>query len=146
MAGEDPAGVADPQAKPLAEADADEAVALEEALNDEFDDAPKDPSKGFEPSAEEVPAKKEFPIREISVGPLRFNWCVSVIGLVVLWGVAIFCMTSETAKDELQKWYDTTVRPKSESNVKKHCYFRLTRGLPRVALADSLLQLVLHPW
>jgi len=54
-------------------------------------------------------SKRKFPLRETTIGPLKFNWLVSVIGIGVLWGIAIFCMSSENAGAELRRWYDTTI-------------------------------------
>ena len=54
--------------------------------------------------------KRVFPIRETTLGPLKFNWLVSIIGLGVLWGLSIFCMTAEGAGAELNRWYSNTVK------------------------------------
>lgn len=54
--------------------------------------------------------KRVFPIRETTLGPLKFNWLVSIIGLGVLWGLSIFCMTAEGAGAQLNRWYANTVK------------------------------------
>jgi len=57
-----------------------------------------------------VKTKRVFPIRETTLGPLNFNWFVSIIGLGVLWGLTIFCVTSENAGTELNRWYADTIK------------------------------------
>ena len=77
------------------------------------DITPKDSSE--EVDSVDKPEKKSFPMRETTLslpfikGELRFNWLVSIIGLGVLWGVSIFCMTNPNAKTELSKWYDSVI-------------------------------------
>lgn len=66
-----------------------------------------------DPEEEEV---ARYPMREVTIklpffkDPLKFNWLVSVGGIGVLWGVAIFCMTSPDASTVLKEWYDTTIQ------------------------------------
>ena len=86
----------------------------ETTLSEEFVDdptqEPKQPTTDDEEEEEVETTKRSFPIRETVIGPIKFNWLVSMIGVVVLWGIAIFCMTSENAGAVLDKWYDTTIR------------------------------------
>lgn len=96
--------------------EAEEPVPAEEVHSEnEFADITPEDS-GEEAGSVDKTAKKSFPIRETTLslpfmkGELRFNWLVSTIGLGVLWGVAIFCMTHPEAKTELTKWYDTVIQ------------------------------------
>jgi len=63
----------------------------------------------------EPKANKTYPMRETAFslpffgGDIRFNWLVSILGLGVLWGIAIFCMTDPNAKAVLDTWYNTTI-------------------------------------
>ena len=75
----------------------------------------QDPEAGEEPVKElsknsSVTGTTVYPMREISIGPLKFNWLVSILGLGVLWGIAIFCMASPDASTVLARWYGTTIR------------------------------------
>jgi len=87
-------------------------------VEESFDDFPQDNKKSeeaVEPVEQPVGVKK-FPTREMTVSlpffkeDLRFNWLVSLLGLGVLWGIAIFCMTSPDANVTLQEWYGTTIQ------------------------------------
>ena len=79
-------------------------------IDEEFVEDPLETEKSPENMDTEEPVvQKGFPMREITWGPLRFNWLVSISGLGVLWGVAIFCMVSTDANAELGKWYDTVI-------------------------------------
>mmetsp|Transcript_5028 Transcript_5028/g.10975 ORF Transcript_5028/g.10975 Transcript_5028/m.10975 type:complete len:833 (+) Transcript_5028:111-2609(+) len=100
MTGEDPEVLAEPTEEPP------EVVKLVEEAHDDYAD--EDPKSLKENDGEET-ATKVFPMREVCVGPLRFNWLVSILGLGVLWGVSIYCMTNPEASAELGKWYDTTI-------------------------------------
>ena len=66
-----------------------------------------------DPEEEEV---ARYPMREVTIklpffkDPLKFNWLVSVGGIGVLWGVAIFCMTSPDASTVLKEWYSITIQ------------------------------------
>lgn len=108
----DPAPSCDPEAEesPLA-------VAVADYGEDVMEEAPLEDTAVAEkmnPSNDQVP-QKSFPMREVSMSlpflkqELRFNWLVSAIGIVVLWALAIFCMSSSNASLELSKWYDTTI-------------------------------------
>jgi hypothetical protein len=88
----------------------------ETTLSEEFvDDPTQEPTQPTitddddEEEEEVETTKRSFPIRETVLGPIKFNWLVSMIGLVVLWGFAIFCMTSKNAGAVLGKWYDATI-------------------------------------
>jgi len=105
--GEDPEAVV--EVPPDKEPDAKEANVVEE-LSDDF-------AEKAEPvHVEQTVESKSFPIRETTVSlpffkeDLRFNWLVSLFGLGVLWGVAIFCMTTPNANAILQEWYGTTIK------------------------------------
>ncbi|KAL7551145.1 hypothetical protein ACHAWF_014345 [Thalassiosira exigua] len=107
---------ADPQAKG---ADDEEEDAFVEHLKAEEGEG-EGGSGGVERPAEVQDRASRFPIRETSFflplpggggkQKLRFNWLVSLVGLGVLWGLSIFCMTSpDEAKANLSEWYDTTI-------------------------------------
>lgn len=75
----------------------------------------QDPEAGEEPVKElskdsSATGTTVYPMREVSVGPLKFNWLVSILGLGVLWGIAIFCMASPDASTVLGRWYGTTIQ------------------------------------
>lgn len=54
--------------------------------------------------------KRTFPMRETTIGPLKFNYLVSFIGFFVLWGISIYCIVvGEPAGAVLRRWYDTTI-------------------------------------
>lgn len=117
MAGEDPVaaegiGVEEPLEKDP------EAVVHKESTGEDFaDNDPKIKSADGEvvELVEDEDVKAKFPIREVSVSlpffkdDLKFNWLVSILGLGVLWGIAIFCMTSPDASTVLGEWYTTTI-------------------------------------
>lgn len=117
MAGEDPVvaegiGVEEPLEKDP------EAVVHKESTGEDFaDNDPKMKSANGEvvELVEDEDVKAKFPIREVSVSlpffkdDLKFNWLVSILGLGVLWGIAIFCMSSPDASTVLGEWYTTTI-------------------------------------
>ena len=75
----------------------------------------KDPEAGDESMKElskdsSATGTTVYPMREVSVGPLKFNWLVSILSLGVLWGITIFCMVSPDASTVLGRWYGTTIR------------------------------------
>ncbi|KAL7536083.1 hypothetical protein ACHAXR_006906 [Thalassiosira sp. AJA248-18] len=99
----------------VGEEDVEDGKILDEApVDDSTDD---DDLKKVDPAAdgEEPSVRKSFPMREMTVSvpfskqDLHFNWLVSIIGVAILWALAIFCMTSPNASEELGKWYTTTV-------------------------------------
>lgn len=109
MSGEDPDTLVEKALDDDAQApilEADKAAAVQE----------DEPKSLKEVEDEDLVEKKKFPMRETTLSlpffkqELYFNWLVSILGLGVLWGVAIFCMSSpETARAELSKWYNTTI-------------------------------------
>jgi len=58
---------------------------------------------------------RTYPMRETRFSlpffkeDIRFNWFVTASSLAILWGIAIFCMTSSTAKANLQEWFSTVI-------------------------------------
>lgn len=60
--------------------------------------------------SEDCTTKRTFPMRETTIGPLKFNYLVSFIGSFVLWGISIYCIVvGEPAGEVLRRWYDTTI-------------------------------------
>eukprot|EP00039_Didymoeca_costata_P018790 m.334980 g.334980 ORF g.334980 m.334980 type:complete len:835 (-) comp17487_c0_seq1:123-2627(-) len=52
----------------------------------------------------------ETPIRQVNIGPLRFNPTVTLYAFVLLWGIAIYCMADEeNAKADLEKMQEYVV-------------------------------------
>lgn len=79
------------------------------------DDEPEE-SNGMDETLASLPKSAGLPIREMTLklpflkDELRFNWLTSILGLGILWGIAIFCMTSPDAKATLDEWYTTTIQ------------------------------------
>lgn len=112
MSGKDPEVLVEPEPETVLSETVVEAEEGVKVLQDHSEDCEdNDPKKAndIEPVAA-LPTMKKFPMREITIGPLRFNWLVSLLGLGVLWGVAFFCIASPDASATLGKWYSTTIQ------------------------------------
>jgi hypothetical protein len=93
------------------------AADVELAASDESSDDLKKPMKEEHSDDEDEYDMEKFPVREFAIKlygmneKIAFNPVVSLIGIVILWGVSIWCMSDpEGSKDILIDWRTNVTR------------------------------------